>query len=78
MIVRGVKNIFVEFLRRDGFAVEDAAAEYERVAGKTRDEYLTTVRLGATFRLNRAARRGVYETYLNALNHAGAEEFFNV
>lgn len=69
-IVRGVKNIFIEFVRRDGYTIKQATEEFRRIDGKTLDGYLTTSRLGASFVLTRAERRNIYMTYENALNHA--------
>jgi DnaJ-class molecular chaperone len=75
-IAMTVQTIFVNFVSRDGTLTrEQATEEFARLQNKTLDQYLTTCRIGGTFRLDRAARRSLYLTYENAQNHAGFEAF---
>lgn len=66
------KSLFILFTTRSRLLTrEQAKEEFARINGKSYDEYLTSARIGANFRLNRIARRSLYLTYENAQNHAG-------
>lgn len=65
-----VKDIFVLFLVRAGFTPAAAAAEFLLVEGKTEVAYLASPRLGMPAVGGRAARKQIFASYANALNHA--------
>jgi hypothetical protein len=67
---KNVKDIFTMFLMRDGFTLDDAVAEFDFINGKDETTYLTASRIGLKAIGGRAARRAVFASYENALNHA--------
>jgi uncharacterized protein (UPF0262 family) len=64
------KDIFVMFMMREGFLNNDAAAEFDLIEGKTEAEYMTARRTGLMAIGGRAARKNIFATYENALNHS--------
>lgn len=75
MIAHTTKEIIVNFLQRDfGFTEFDARQELEVLFVNdipcTRDYYLTVRRFGLVAKCSRAVRISIYESFLNAQNHA--------
>jgi hypothetical protein len=75
MIAHTTKEIIVNFLQRDaGMSESDARKELEVlfINGKpvTRDYYLTVRRVGLVGIGSRKKRADIYESFLNAKNHA--------
>ena len=66
------KEIFVGFKGRDGMAPEHASAEFDRIhAAGNKDTYISSVRVGAKIKQNRAEKISNVNTFENAYNHAG-------
>lgn len=68
------KDIFVNFLKRDGWTPEQAEMEWGFVNGKSKDEYIRTTRTGATKTINRQDKLSVYMSYENAKNHSSYKD----
>jgi hypothetical protein len=71
------KQIFVEFMKRDGFDSKTAIHEFEEfltINGqvRTKESYIMMSHVGSTIPTNRADRVSIYLTFENALNHATA------
>lgn len=64
------KDIFVMFLMREGFIHNDATAEFDFIEGKTEGEYMAARRTGLVAIGGRTARKSIFESYKNALNHS--------
>lgn len=71
------EQIFIGFKTREGWTVEQAKKEIEFLTGKDRDGYFMTTRIGSTRRLSRMERVFVWESWMNASNHASFEVEFN-
>lgn len=77
-IPAGARQIFIEFLAREGWHRRDAAHEFDEFLScngwaRRRDSYLTIRRTGARNCITRAQRQSIYETFLNSFNHATFE-----
>lgn len=77
-IPAGARQVFIEFLARDGWHRRDAAHEFDEFLNcngwaRRRESYLTIRRTGARTCITRAQRQSIYETFLNSFNHATFE-----
>ena len=77
-MITTAKRLFVIFAQRDGWTYAEATQELTFLLScndvkYVRDYYLSTCRIGATKRLNRAGKLAVWSTWENAQNHAAFE-----
>ena len=79
MIAHTVKEIMVNFLRREHFLESEARYElgflFFNELPVTKEYYLNVRRIGAKVTLNRAERLEVWELFENAKNHANFDGF---